>query len=159
MNVAFTTTTRPTMKTAGLCVALLLMLSACASSGPQSASAKPVLYPNDAFNKMGATAAQEKVDACQLKAQEAGISPKLDNNEVARSAGEGAAVGGAVGAVGGLLHGGISKAANNAAKGAVLGGTAGAVHGAFRGDKPNPTYRNFVGRCVKESGLEVIGWN
>ena len=47
----------------------------------------------------------------------------------------------------------------NVLKGAVIGGTAGAVHGAFRGDKPNPTYRNFVSRCVKESGLEIIGWN
>lgn len=159
MNVVFNQSPYHKLKAAGAYLSLLVLLTACAQTGPQSASAKPVLYPNEAFNKIGSTVAQEKVEACQMKAQEAGLAPMLDNNAVARSAGEGAAVGGAVGAIGGLLHGGIGKAANNAARGAVIGGTAGAVHGAFRGDKPNPTYRNFVGRCAKESGLEIIGWN
>lgn len=159
MNVVFNQTKYHALKASGIYLSLLVLLTACAQTGPQSASAKPVLYPNEAFTKMGATVAQNKVDTCEAKAQDAGLAPMLDNHAVARSAGEGAAVGGAVGAVGGLLHGGIGKAASNAAKGAVIGGTAGAVHGAFRGDKPNPTYRNFVSRCVKESGLEIIGWN
>lgn len=159
MNVVFNPTRHQHLTTTGACFSLLLLLAACAQTGPQSASAKPVLYPNEAYNKMGASSAQDKVDACQMKAQEAGLTPMLENNAVARSAGEGAAVGGAVGAVGGLLRGGIGKAANSAAKGAVIGGTAGAVHGAFRGDKPNPTYRHFVARCAKDNGLEIIGWN
>ena len=33
----------------------------------------------------------------------------------------------------------------------------GAVHGAFQNDA-NPTYRNFVQRCLRERGYDVIGW-
>jgi len=119
-----------------------------------------VLYPNDAYNRMGAAAASAQVQTCTAKAQEAGISPRLDNNAVARGATEGAAVGGAVGAVGSIVSGGnLGRTAENAAKGAVIGGTAGAVRGSFHNDKPNPTYRNFVSRCLRDQGLEVIGWN
>ena len=140
--------------------AVTLLSGGCAQTGPHSSSAGPVLYPNDAYNRMGAAAASAQVQACTGKAQEAGLSPRLDNNAVGRGATEGAAVGGAVGAVGSIVNGGgLGRTVDHAAKGAVIGGTAGAVRGSFHNDKPNPTYRNFVSHCLRDQGLEVIGWN
>ena len=56
---------------------------------------------------------------------------------------------------------GVAKSGNQVVKrgaeGAAVGGTAGAVHGAFRNDT-SPTYRNFVQRCLRERGYDVIGW-
>ena len=142
-----------------LVIAAVSGLAACAQTGPQSSSAKPVLYPNETFNRMGASAAQAHVQSCEGKAVEAGLTPRIEDNAVARSAAHGAAVGGTLGAVAGIFNGGIGRVAENAAKGVVAGGATGAVSGSFNNDKPNPIYRNFVSRCVQEKGLEVIGWN
>lgn len=144
---------------AALVIVAVAALAACAQTGPQSSSAKPVLYPNETFNRMGAQAAQAHVQACEGKAVGAGLTPRVEDNAVARSAAHGAAVGGTLGAVAGIFNGGISRVAENAAKGVVAGGATGAVSGSFNNDKPNPIYRNFVSRCVQEKGLEVIGWN
>ena len=65
------------------------------------------------------------------------------------------AVGGAAAAVGTVIRGG--SVAEGAAVGAAIGGTAGAVRGAFRNDV-NPTYKNFVQRCLHDRGYDVIGW-
>jgi hypothetical protein len=75
---------------------------------------------------------------------------------VVKRGAEGAAVGGAAGAAGGAVRGrgGVGEAA---AVGAAAGGAAGAVHGAFH-DKPSEIHRNFVRRCLRDRGLEVIGW-
>lgn len=142
-----------------LVIAAVAGLGACASTGPQSSSARPVLYPNDAFNRMGSQAAQAQVQACEGKALDAGLTPRVEDNAVGRGAVRGAAVGGTLGAVAGIFNGGIGRVAENAAKGAVAGGATGAVSESFNNDKPNPIYRNFVSRCVQERGLEVIGWN
>ncbi|MEO6018270.1 MAG: glycine zipper family protein [Polaromonas sp.] len=139
---------------------VLAAISACASSGPNSASARPVLYPNAALNRVGEAQGRAEADACMARAQAAGLSPSQSGNEVGRRAGEGAAVGGVVSAVGALISGrggeGLLRAG---AAGAAVGGSAGAVSGAFHNDKPNGTYRNFVHRCLTEKGFEVIGWN
>jgi hypothetical protein len=45
----------------------------------------------------------------------------------------------------------------DAAVGAAAGAAAGAVHGAFH-NEPSEVHRNFVRRCLRERGLEVIGW-
>ncbi len=141
-------------------LALTLLLQAgCAATGPSSPSARPVLYPNAAFNRMGEARARQEVDTCTGRAQAAGLTPEEKNNATARRAGQGAATVGAVAAVGALVTGrdteGVVRAA---AAGAAVGGTAGAVSGAMQ-EKPSSTYRHFVQRCLSEKGLDVIGWN
>lgn len=135
-------------------------LSACATGGPSSASARPVLYPNATLNRVGDAQGQAEANACMSRASAAGLSPSQSGNEVGRRAGEGAAVGGVASAVGALITGrggeGVLRAG---AAGAAVGGSAGAVSGAFHNDKPNSTYRSFVQRCLSERGFEVIGWN
>jgi hypothetical protein len=65
-------------------------------------------------------------------------------------------VGAAAGAAGAAVYGGdVGRAAGT---GAAAGAAAGAVRGGFEAADPNPTYRNFVQRCLRERGYDVIGW-
>ncbi|MES2977502.1 MAG: glycine zipper family protein [Pseudomonadota bacterium] len=142
-------------------IALAGLLAGCATTGPASGGARPVLYPNATMNRVGDAQAQAEVAACTARAQAAGLTPLEGNNQVARSAGEGAAVAGVASAVGALVFGrggeGVLRAG---AQGAAIGGSAGAVSGAFRGnERPNLVYRSFVQRCLSEKGFDVIGWN
>lgn len=140
-------------------VASALLLSACATSGPTSASARPVLYPNAMLNRVGDAQGQAEANACMARAQASGLSPVLASNEVGRRAGEGAAVAGVASAIGALISGRGSDVLRAGATGAAVGGSAGAVSGAFHNDKPNGVYRQFVQRCLNEKGFDVIGWN
>ena len=64
-----------------------------------------------------------------------------------------------LGAVSGLVRGkGLEGVLGGAAGGAAVGGAAGAVNGAMT-TKVSHTYRNFVQRCLKDKGYDVIGWN
>ena len=139
--------------------AALALLSACASGGPGSASAYPVLYPNATLNRVGDAQGRAEVNACMARAQSAGLSPVLSTNEVGRRAGEGAATAGVASAVGTLISGRGGDVLRAGAVGAAVGGSAGAVSGAFHNDRPNGVYRNFVQRCLSERGFDVIGWN
>ncbi len=126
---------------------VLIAAAGCATSQ------RPVLYPNAHLKNVGDATAQRDIDGCVQLASESGVSKS--NNQVVRRGAEGAAVGGAAASVGQLIRGGSVGEA--AAAGAAVGGTAGAVRGAFRNDI-NPTYRNFVQRCLRERGYDVIGW-
>ncbi|MDP1657378.1 MAG: glycine zipper family protein [Hylemonella sp.] len=147
------------MKLSKLFLLPLLLLTACAATGPGSSSARPVLYPNATFKRMGEARAQQEVEVCLGRAQAAGLTPDEKNNAAARRAGQGAATVGVAAAVGALVTGRNTEGVVRAgATGAAVGGSAGAVSGAMQ-DKPSSTYRNFVQRCVSEKGLDVIGWN
>jgi outer membrane lipoprotein SlyB len=144
----------------GAAAAALALLSACATGGANSTSARPVLYPNATLNRLGEAQGRSEANACMARAASAGLSPGQSGNEVGRRAGEGAAVGGVASAVGALITGrGGEGVLRSGAAGAAVGGSAGAVSGAFHNDKPSSTYRNFVQRCLGEKGFEVIGWN
>ena len=67
----------------------------------------------------------------------------------------GGAGGAAVGAVAGAVSG--RGAGTGAAVGAATGATA-AVHGAAKQTEPSPVYKQYVNRCLKERGYEVLGW-
>ena len=131
----------------------------CASTGPASPSAKPVLYPNATLSRVGEAQGRAEVDACVARALQAGLTADQNNNEVGRRAGEGAATAGVASAVGALITGRGSDVLRAGAAGAAIGGSAGAVSGAFNGSQPNPVYRQFVQRCLSEKGFDVIGWN
>ena len=134
-----------------LCVILVpaavIALAACATAQ------RPVLYPNAQLRSAGEANARRDIDQCMRMAEESGVSQS--NNQVVKRGTEGAAVGAAASGVGTLIRGGSVGA--GAAAGAAVGGAAGAVHGAFHNDA-NPTYRNFVQRCLRDRGYDVIGW-
>jgi outer membrane lipoprotein SlyB len=128
-------------------VAAAVALAACATAQ------RPVLYPNAHLKDVGDAYAQRDIDQCLRSADDSGIS--RSSNQVVRRGAEGAAVGAAAAGVGTAIHGG--SVGEGAAAGAAIGAAAGAVHGAFQNDA-NPTYRNFVQRCLRERGYDVIGW-
>jgi len=145
-----------------MCAAALLAfaLAGCASTTADSASSRPVLYPNATLNRVGDAQGHMEANACMARAQASGLSSTQNTNEVGRRAGEGAATASVASVVGALITGrggeGVLRAG---AAGAAIGGSAGAVSGAFHNDRPNGVYRNFVQRCLGEKGFEVIGWN
>ncbi len=131
-------------------VLLILLIAGCASTP------HPVLYPNAHYQRAGEAQAQRDIDACYALADRSGVSPTADG-KVARRTAEGAAVGGAAGAAVGAVRGNdIGRAAGAGAAG---GAAAGAVRGAFKSTDQNPTWRNFVQRCLREKGYDVIGWD
>ncbi|MBC7720105.1 MAG: glycine zipper family protein [Chitinophagaceae bacterium] len=140
-------------------IALVVLLAGCATTGPNSPSAKPVLYPNATLTRVGEAQAKAEVDGCMARAVQAGLTPDQKTNAVGRRAGEGAATAGVASAVGALITGRSSDVLRAGAAGAAVGGSAGAVSGAFHNDKVNPVYRQFVQRCLSEKGFDVIGWN
>ena len=139
---------------------LAFALAGCASHDADSASNRPVLYPNAALNRVGDAQGRMEANACMARAQASGLSPTQNTNEVGCRAGEGAATAGVASIVGALITGrggeGVLRAG---AAGAAIGGSASAVSGAFHNDRPNGIYRSFVQRCLGDKGFEVIGWN
>jgi hypothetical protein len=45
-----------------------------------------------------------------------------------------------------------------AGAGAAGGATAGAVSGTFDANDPDQIFKNYVNRCLREKGYDVIGW-
>jgi hypothetical protein len=123
---------------------------------------KPVLYPNAKLREVGAEQAQRDTEACRgLASQHVGGTAGRD---IGGGAAVGGATGGAAGAAGGAVHGAMSGrgagagAAIGAATGAAAGATAGAVRGAIKQTEPSPVYKEFVNRCLRERGYDVVGW-
>ena len=115
---------------------------------------RPVLYPNDTYEELGDEAAQEIVNYCLERA---------DNAELADSQGEGAAKGAAADAViGAAIWGAVGwifgSPGRSAAAGGVVGGSGGAMRGAGSSGRNDMTYRRFVEICLTEQGLQPIGW-
>lgn len=129
-------------------IVCLFQLSGC--SGP-----KPVLYPNDVLNDVGKEQAQQDIVACEELAEEY-VETSGKGEQVAGKTVAGGAVGAATGAVGGAITGNVGL---GSAVGAATGATYGFLRGLFTSDEPNPTYKRFVDRCLKEKGYEPIGWD
>lgn len=140
------------MRTRSLRILVVMTLAAAAGC---ASSQRPVLYPNAAYERAGRAQAERDVDDCMRRAESHGLSPTGSSRVVRRSA-EGAAVGAAAGAAGAAVYGNdVGRAAGT---GAAAGAAAGAVRGGFEAADPNPTYRSFVQRCLRERGYEVVGW-
>ncbi len=129
---------------------IVLVVGGCAST-------RPVLYPNERFNAVGAEAAERDIGICMDLAESAGADSggSGTGEAVAKTAG-GAAVGAASGAVGGAV---VGAAGSGSAIGAASGATAGILHWIFSKPKRSPAFENFVNRCLQERGYETIGWN
>ncbi len=115
---------------------------------------QPVLYPNAHAQQVGRVQADKDVADCRELASQyaqSGAGGKIAKDTVIGGAG-----GAAVGAVGGAVSG--YGAGRGAGVGAATGATAGLLSGLFRRTEPDPVYQNFVDRCLRERGYEIIGW-
>jgi outer membrane lipoprotein SlyB len=118
-------------------------------------SKRPVLYPNYQLTQVGQEAAEADIDHCMALARTYGADTQA-GAEVAKDTATGAAVGGATGAAVGAVLGGVGK---GAAAGAA-GGAAGALtRGVIRSGDPDPTFRRFVEKCLRDKGYEPVGWH
>lgn len=125
-------------------------------------SMRPRLYPNDQYNRVGEAVAEGDVDECMRQAEQfvkAGGETEAKARDAASQTAKGAVFGGAVGAVGGAVYGDPGR---GAAAGAATGATAGLLNslfgGVFQRRQPDPTYANFVDRCLREKGYEPLSW-
>lgn len=138
---------------------LSLVVAVCSSH-------RPVLYPNAHLTQVGRDAAERDIEWCEEEAEAAGAEATGGSGgDVAAKTATGATVGAASGAVGGTVGGALRGHAGRgagigAAAGAAGGATSGLLRGLFFGkSKPNPAYRSFVERCLRERGYDVVGWN
>ena len=125
----------------------LLLLVACSQK-------RPVLYPNYHLQQVGDEAAQTEIDDCIRLAKEYDASSS-SSGKVAKSTAGGGAVGAAGGAATGAVLGSVGR---GAAAGAAGGAAVGLVRGLFRSREPDPVFRRFVEKCLREKGYEPIGW-
>jgi len=125
------------------------LLAGCASAPP-----KPVLYPNSHMQSAGQAQADQDIAACKQLAHSSGVAENKDS-EVGKKAVGGAAVGGAAAGAWGLVRG---DAGQRALAGAAAGAAAGTVRGGIQATETSPIFKNFVNRCLRERGYEVIGW-
>ena len=141
----------------GRSVAMMLVLLAFAGCSAQ----RPVLYPNEHYQRVGREVAERDIDDCLRRAKQY-VSSGGRNADAARqvagSTAVGAGTGAAVGAVGGAVTGSPGE---GAAVGAATGATAGLLHGMFGlfgSRREDPVVVNFVDRCLVNRGYEPIGW-
>ncbi len=128
-----------------LILLMSVMLTACATN-------QPILYSSTGAAGGGATA----IAACHQLAVAAGAQPTGGQvGDAARDTTKGAALGAATGAVGGAL---VGAAGRGAGIGAVTGATAALISSVFSPAAPNPAYRAFVERCLRDRGFEPVGW-
>jgi outer membrane lipoprotein SlyB len=138
---------------AAIITSLSLGISACASH-------RPVLSPNAHLARVGSSVAEREIDECMRRA-EASLRERGDTVkegaavDTVTSTAVGAAAGGAGGAV-------VGRAGQGAAAGAAGGAVASLTHALLRGlfasKPPDPSYRGFVDRCLREKGYEPVGW-
>lgn len=133
-------------------VCLMLMVIAMVGC----ASNRPVLYPNEQFQQNGRQAADNAIDQCNALADETGISEiNYQGKRTATNGAKGAVLGAVSGAIGGAISGGVGI---GTAIGAASGAAVGIISGLANSTDSSPTYRQFVNRCLRDRGYDVIGW-
>ena len=129
--------------------ALSLLLAGCAAH-------KPIRYPNEHYQQVGADAAQADIQDCMAMAKEAGASSSDGRTaQVATGTVAGGAVGSAAGAVGGAI---LGHPGRGAMVGAASGATAGFLRGLFKRSPPSAAFTNYVDRCLRDRGYDPTGW-
>jgi outer membrane lipoprotein SlyB len=131
-----------------LCAAAVLaLLAGCA---PQ----RPVLYPNEKLNAVGAAAAQQDIDECIALAKQSGVGANKAGAVAGKTAG-GAAIGAAGGAAAGAVRG---HAGRGAAMGAAGGAATGLTAGLIKSRQLDPVTKRYVETCLHERGYKTLGW-
>jgi hypothetical protein len=132
---------------------IITATSTLACAGPE-----PLLRSNAHLQLQGREAAQVDVEACQNKAEAAGLQPGTSRSANAAAGGTlGLVAGAVVGASGGII-GGATGVAIGAAVGGGLGLIIGLAGGAYKPLEPASPYADAVVRCLIEKGYEVSGW-
>jgi len=136
-----------TLTRIGLVFFGLLIIAGCGAK-------QPVLYTNAQLNKAGGEQSRRDIDECdRLAGEYVKSNPGLNT---AKSTGLGAVAGAVVGGAIGAVTGDFSR---SVASGAAGGGASGFLHGLFKSSETSPVHKNYVERCLRDRGYEVIGWD
>ena len=136
-------------KTAALSIVLCMtVISSCASK-------RPAAYPNEQLKQAGQAQFQADVDECVKLANDYGVKNK-QGEKVAKEAARDGVAGAAAGAVISAIVGG--NIGQSAAAGAASGSLIGLIRGMFDSGEPSPVFRQYVEKCLRDKGYEVIGW-
>lgn len=138
------------MRTFIIC-SLLFIITICLSA---CAAKRPVLYPNAYLKEIGQAKANQEIDACIRIANEYQAGGDK-SSEIAKNTGKAGIVGAATGAVIGVITGDFGRATAIGGAGAA---TATMGSGIMRSDEPDPVFKQFVEQCLREKGLQPLGW-
>lgn len=130
-----------------LAASLLLVFAGC---GPK----RPVLYPNAHLDSVGMQVAQADIDDCIMKAEAAGAN--ASDGQGPKNVATSAAVGAAAGAVFAAIMGNNVGRAAAASGGAAAAGSS--VYEVSKSGDPSAIHKNFVDKCLRDKGYDVIGW-
>ena len=125
---------------------LLAFLGGCAK--------RPVLYPNGHLESVGVAASKADIEDCIELAEAANLGDNAVFEAGKQTAGR-AAVGGATGAVAGAISG---RPGFGAAIGAATGAVSGFFAWLFGAAEPEPLFKQYVDRCLRDRGYEPLGW-
>jgi len=115
---------------------------------------RPALYPNKHLTDVGRQQADADIRDCMELAEEYEVKA-TQGKEIAKGTAIGAGGGAVAGAVGGAISGNV---AGGIATGAASGAAVGLLYELFRAAEPSATYKNFVNKCLREKGYELVGW-
>ena len=133
-------------KSLGFSVLCIVLLGGCSTK-------RPVLYPNNHLQEVGAVQADRDIEECYTLAERY-LKSKAGKQAVESTAKSGT-VGAAAGAAGGAVYGNAGK---GAAAGAATGAAAGATRSLLRVRDPSPVFMNYVNHCLRDKGYQPIGW-
>lgn len=142
-------TTKKRILSSILCMSLLCVVQGCAKPP------KPQLYPNEHLLTVGQ--AQSEFDLAECDALARAYVEDNKGAEIAKKGATGAVIGGVMGAAAGAVRSGGSVS-NSAATGAAIGAAGATTKGVIDAKDPSSMHRNFVTRCMRERGYDVMGW-
>lgn len=128
-------------------LSLTFLLYGCGAS-------RPVLYPNAQLQTVGQAKADQEIDDCIRMANE--YKAGSDKTKaIATDAAKAGVVGAATGAVIGAITGNIGQSTAIGGAGAA---TAAMGMGVMRSDEPDQIFKQFVEQCLRDKGLQPLGW-
>ena len=116
---------------------------------------RPVLYPNQQLTSVSPEVAQRDIDECMQLGKQY-VAGKSRAGEVGLRTTRNAAIAAATGAaISAIVGGNVGEAA---AAGAAGAGTATVAGEVLKPEEADPIFRNFVEKCLRDKGYEVMGW-
>lgn len=121
-----------------------------------SSTRSPNFFPNDHFNKVGASQARQDTRVCMSLADEYVQDPSRFE-EGAKNTAMAAVAGTAAGAVGGAIMGG--SVGRYTAAGAATAAIIQVLRETRKAGQKSPNWEGFVQKCLENKGYQVYGWD
>lgn len=135
-------------------LALVGLLAGCTAQTLTTGDQRPMFYPNEHYQKMGAGQAERDTRECMMLADQYVENPEYWKDATKGTA-KGAVGGAAAGALSGVIFGNTGRGTAAGAAGGAIIGLLGSMDKMGQG---NPDYKSFVNQCLAQKGYQVYGW-